>query len=143
MLSARSRRNERSSRDSTACTRSEADSEIDVARAEAHAGRDVAFGDLRPHEEHRHLRRELVAHRRGLPRVRFGHIGADQQFGIELFERLAEVAHRRDPGAMHGLAGLAHQAVDELGRLALRRKNDERNGGIVRQVELPGERARA
>jgi hypothetical protein len=29
---------------------------------------------------------------------------------------------------MHRFTGLAHQAVDELGRLALRRKNDERNG---------------
>ena len=71
-----------------------------------------------------------------------GDVGADQQFGIQLFERLAQVAHRGDPGAVHGFARLAHQAVDEFGRLTLRRKNDERNGGIVRQVRLPRETQR-
>ena len=52
----------------------------DVARADAHARGDVAFGNLRAHEQHRHLGRELVAHGRGLLGVGFGHVGADQQF---------------------------------------------------------------
>ena len=109
----------------------------DIARADAHAARDVAFGNLRPHQQHRNLRRELVAHGRGLFRFGFGDVGADQQFGIELLERFAEVADRGDPGAVHGFAGLAHQAVDELGGLTLRRENDERNGRIVRQWNSP------
>ena len=68
----------------------------DVARAEAHARGDVGLGDLRPDQHHRHLRRELVAHRGRLPGIGFGHVGADQQLGVQLLERLAEVAHRRE-----------------------------------------------
>ena len=109
----------------------------DVTRADAHAGGDVAFGDLRPDQQHRHLRRELVAHRGRLFRLGFGDVGADQQFGIQLLECFTEVADGGNPGAMHRFTGLAHQAVDEFGRLTLRRENDERNGRIVRQWNSP------
>ena len=109
----------------------------DIARAEAHAQCDVGLGDLRSDQDHRHLRRELVAHGGRLPGIRIGHIGADQQLGVQLLERLAQVAHRRNPGAVHGFARLAHQTIDELGRFALRRKNDQRNGRIVRQGDSP------
>jgi hypothetical protein len=50
----------------------------DVTRAQLHARRDVGFGDVRAHDQERDLRRELVADRRRLARVRFRHIGADE-----------------------------------------------------------------
>ena len=140
---ARSSLKERNSRETTACTRSVADSETTSRAPMRMPVGDVAFGNLRPHQQHRHLWRELIAHGGRLFRVGFGNVGADQQFGIQLLESFAEVADGGDPGAVHGFTGLAHQAVDELGRLTLRRENDERNGRIVRQCELPDGRAQA
>ncbi len=105
-----------------------------VARADAHARGDVVLGDLGPHQQQRHLRSELVAHGRGLLGIGVADIGADQQLGVELFQRFAQVAHRGDPGAMNGFTRLAHQAVDEFGRFSLRREHDERYGWIVRQA---------
>ena len=109
----------------------------DIARADAHAARDVTFGNLWPHQQHRNLRRELVAHGGCLFRFGLGDVGADQQFRIQLLESFTEVADGGNPGAVHRFTGLAHQAVDELGGLPLRRENDERNGRIVRQWNSP------
>ena len=109
----------------------------DIARADAHAVGDVAFGDLWAYQQHRHLRCELVAHGRCLFRFGLGDVGADQQFGIQLLEGFPEVADGRYPRAVHRFTGLAHEAVDEFGGLPLRRENDQRNGRIVRQWNSP------
>src|SRR5256885_17272083 len=79
---------------------------------------------------------ELVAHPDGGLELRAALGDEHEHLGIELRERVGEVAQRRDPGAMDRLARAPQDAVDGFDRLARGAQTDEPKGAFPRQVCL-------
>ena len=55
----------------------------------------------------------------------------DQHLGIDLGQRVAEIAGVRQPGAVHRMARLAQRAVDRLDVVLRPRHDDHRNGALL------------
>ena len=108
-----------------------------VAGAEGEALGHQRFIDRGGDQQHRHPRGELVAQRdRRSERLAIAP-GVEQELGIELGERIAQVGQRRDPGAVRRLPGPAQHAVDRLGQIARGAEHDERNGARLGQGAPP------
>ena len=64
-------------------------------------------------------------------------VDAQQQLRIQLRQRIAQIAQRGDPGAMHGMSGFAQDAVDGLDRIACRAEDYQRHGVLLVHPTLP------
>src|SRR5262249_2908335 len=106
------------------------------AGALRHRDGDAAFIEAIRHDDDRDRRGELIAHGGGARELIAARIDEQQQLRIDLSERIAEIAQRRNPRAMHWMARAPQDAVDRLDRITSRAQNDERNGVLLAQRDL-------
>jgi len=98
------------------------------------------FIDLFAHGDQWHRAGDLIAHGGQRAQVLARGQAADQQFGIDLRQRIGNILRRGYPGAMRRDAGSAQQAVERLDGIARGTVYDQRNRGRVAQGCLPGRR---
>jgi hypothetical protein len=114
-----------------------------VLRAEAHRVGDRRLIDLLAHDQHRHARGGLLLDLGDGAQVDAELIDEhDQQFGIDLGDRIGQVAGIRQPGAVHRVTGLPQRAVDRLDVILGPRHDDHRNGALLAHCAFPRERSR-
>ena len=137
-LSAWSSRAASSSRAATACSRPRAVSVTTSCGAELEAANEVVLGERLAHHEDRHVRGEACALlHRAAEFVRVGDAEEQQLRRIGRAERVGEVGEVPHPGAVHGLAGVAQGAVDDLDGVLLPGQDDHWNGAGFAQLPTP------
>jgi hypothetical protein len=90
--------------------------------------------DTVAHDDQRHAGRGLVTQRGDVGKVGGRRRAADQELGVDLLERVGNVAQPGDPGAVRGDAGIAQQAVQCLDRVACSAVHQYRHGSRVVQA---------
>jgi hypothetical protein len=102
-----------------------------ILGTQAHGLGNRGLIDVFAHDQHRHSGRALLLdlHERSQVDAEFLD-ESHQQFGVQLGERIPEIAGVRQPCAMHRMAGLAQRAVDRFDVVLRPGHDDHWNGPL-------------
>ena len=104
----------------------------DVVRPQTHRFGDDGLVDLFADHERRHLRHALRLDLHDRFQIDAQLLDEyDQHLGIQLGERIAQVVSVGQPGAVHGVPGVAQRAVDRFDVILRPRHDDHGYGHVV------------